>query len=92
MPAAVPVSTGCSVAQSYTLPFQLMHDVLQVFHRPGEPVDAGDDQGVAGLHEVEQHLQLSPAIAARTAGLLGADHLAARCLEGGALDAEVLPQ
>jgi hypothetical protein len=34
-------------------------------------------QGVAGLHEVEQHLQLAPAVASAAAGLLGADNPAA---------------
>jgi len=55
--------------------------------RPGEPVDAGDNQGAAGLHELEQHLQLGPAVASRAADLLGTDHLAACCLEAGALGA-----
>jgi hypothetical protein len=44
LPAAVPVSRGCSVAQGDALPFQLVHDVLQILHGPGEPVDAGDGQ------------------------------------------------
>jgi len=45
-------------AQGHALLLQLMHDILQVFHGPGQPVDARHHQGVAGLHEVEQHLQL----------------------------------
>ncbi len=53
-------------------------------------VDAGDNQRVAGLHEVEQHLQLGQAATLRPAGLLGADHLAASRFEGGTLNAEVL--
>jgi hypothetical protein len=90
LPAAAPMSTGCSVARRPTPFFQLVHDVLQVLHRAGEPVDARHDQGVAGLPEVEQDLQLGSAVAPRAARLLGAEHLAPRCFEGGTLDAEVL--
>ena len=42
---------------------QLMDDVLQVLHQAREPVDAGDDQRVAGTQEVEQDLKLSPQLA-----------------------------
>jgi hypothetical protein len=31
-------------------------NVLQILQRARETVDAGDNQGVAWLHEVEQHL------------------------------------
>jgi hypothetical protein len=79
---------GC--AQGDTTLLQLMHDVLQVLHGPGEPVDAGDDQGIAGLHEVEQRLQLGPAVTPAAAGRLGADHAAAGRFEGGVLNGEVL--
>ena len=45
---------------------------------------------VARLPEVEQHLQLGPAVATRAAGLLGTDHFAADRLKDSALDAEVV--
>ena len=67
-----------------------MHDVLQVIHRAGEAIDAGYNQGVTGLHEVEQHLQLGPPVAAGTARLLGANDIAARRLEGRTLGREIL--
>jgi len=53
-------------------------------------IDAGHNQGVAWLHEVEQHLQFGSPVAAGTAGLLGADDGAAGRLEGGTLDREIL--
>ncbi len=67
-----------------------MHDVLQVLQRAGEAVNAGHDQGVAGLHEVEQHLQLGPSIARAAAGLPGADHAAAGGTQRMLLNGEVL--
>ncbi len=90
MPAAVPVSTGCSVAQCHAAALQLVYDVLQVSHRADEAIDAGHNQGVSGLHEVEQHLQLSSPIAAGTAGLLSANDSAAGRLEGCTLDRKIL--
>ena len=87
----MPVSTGCSVAFSATpLGLQLVHDVLQVLQRARQAIDAGDDERVAGAQEVEQHLQFAAAVAARAARLLGADHLAPRRFQRGALDREVL--
>jgi len=77
-------------AQGDALRLQLVHDVLEVLQRAREAVDAGDHQRVAGLHEVEQHLQLGPPVAAGAGRRLGADHLATGRLEGGALDGEVL--
>ena len=65
LPAAVAVSTGCSVAFSLApFAFQLVHDVLQVLHRSGEPVDASDHQCVAVIQEIEQHLELGAPVAA----------------------------
>jgi hypothetical protein len=64
--------------------------IAEVLQRPCQTVDAGDDKCVTGAQKVEQHLQLGTAIAARAAGLLGTDHLAARRLERGALDRKVL--
>ena len=57
-----------------------MHDVLKVFQRTRQSVDARNDERVAGTQKVEQHLQLSAAVATRTTGLLGTNHLAARRL------------
>lgn len=34
---------------------KLVGDVARVRHRPGEPVELGDDQGVAGAHLVDLH-------------------------------------
>jgi hypothetical protein len=67
-----------------------MHDVLQVFHRAGKAIDASNDQGVTGLHEVEQDLQLGSPVAAGTAGRLGTNDTAAGRFEGRTLDREVL--
>ncbi len=47
-------------------------------------------ESVARPEEVEQHLQLRSPVTAGTAGLLGADHLAACRLQGCALKGEVL--
>jgi hypothetical protein len=44
---------------------------------------------IAMPHEIEQHLQLGPIITPAAADLLGADHFAAGCLQGGMLSAEV---
>ena len=33
--------------QHHALRFQLMHDVLEILHRPGQPVDPRHNQGVA---------------------------------------------
>ncbi len=76
--------------QRHPLGLQLMHDVLQILHRPGQAIDAGDDQGVALAQEVEQDLQLAPPVAAGTGGLLGADDVAAGRLQRRALDGEIL--
>ena len=53
LPAAVPVSTGCSVARRAT-PFclQLVDDVLQVLQRAREPIDARDHQRVAAAARI----------------------------------------
>ena len=67
-----------------------MHDVLQVFHRAVKAIAAANDQGVTGLHEVEQHLQLGSPVAAGTACLLGAHDTAADRLKGRTLDREIL--
>src|SRR4051812_17470154 len=69
---------------------QLVDDVLEVLQRAGEPVDARDHQRVAGLHELEQHLQLGPAVTSRTAGRLGADHATAGGAQRPVLEGEVL--
>jgi hypothetical protein len=79
LPAALPVSTGCSVAfQGDTSGLELVHDVLEVLERAGQTVDASNNERVAGTQKVEQHLQLGAAIAPRAAGLLGTNHLATR--------------
>jgi hypothetical protein len=65
-------------------------DVLEVPERAGEPVDAGDDQGVASAQEVEQEPHLGPPLARGAAPLLRPDHPAAGGAERGLLDREVL--
>jgi hypothetical protein len=64
LPAAVPVSTGCSVTLSAT-PFglQLVDNVLQVLYRTGEAVGLGDHERIAPMREVEQEPQLAPPLA-----------------------------
>ena len=59
-------------------------------HGPRQPVDAGDDQGVAAAQKVEQHLQFGAAVTTGAARLLGADHVTAGSLQRGALEGEVL--
>ena len=76
--------------QRDTAGLQLVHDVLEVLQRTRQAVDAGDHERVAGAQEIEQQLQFGAAVATRAAGLLGPDHLAARRLQRGALDREVL--
>ena len=49
--------------QRDALGLQLVYDVLQVFQRTRQAIDAGDDKRVAGSHEVEQHLQFAAAVA-----------------------------
>ena len=77
-------------AQRYAGASQLVCNVLQVFHRAGKAIDAGHNQGVSGLHEVKQDLQLGSPITAGTAGLLSAHDVAAGRLEGNTLDREIL--
>ena len=91
MPAAVLVSIGCSVA------FRIAparpdraHDVLKVADAPGEAIDAGDHQNVAGVQEFEHRAQLLAALGRGAAPLLRPDDLAASGLECGLLDREVL--
>jgi hypothetical protein len=67
-----------------------VHDVLEVLERACQTVDSGDDKRVAGAQKLEQNLQLGAAIAVCATGLLGTNYLAARRLERGALDREVL--
>jgi len=69
---------------------QLVHDVLQVFERPGEPVDARDHQGVALAQEIEQHLQFGAPVATSAGGLLRTDDIAAGGFQDHALECEVL--
>jgi len=65
-------------------------NILQVLQRARETIDTSDDQGVAGLHKVEQHLQLGAPVASAAACLLGTHHAASgrsQCLP---LQGEVL--
>jgi hypothetical protein len=77
-------------SQGDTLGLELVHDVLKVFQRTRQSVDTCDDERVAGTQKVEQHLQLGAAVATRTTGLLGTNHLAARRLQRGTLDREIV--
>jgi len=43
-----------------------MHNILQIFHRPSEPVNTGHHQIVAFAKEVEQDLQFGPCAALAT--------------------------
>jgi hypothetical protein len=76
--------------QRDTAGLELVHDVLKVLQRARQAVDAGDHERVAGAQEIEQYLKFGAAVAARAACLLGPDHLAARRLQRGALDREIL--
>jgi hypothetical protein len=67
---------------------ELVHDVLKVLQRTRQALNSSDSEGVAIPQKVEQRLQLGPAAAARAAGRLGADHLAARRLQRAAPDRE----
>ena len=91
LPAAVLVSTGCSVARNAT-PRPFVDNVLQVLQRPRETVDAGNNQGVAWLNEVEQHLQFGAPVAPIAAFLLSTDHAAPRRPQRPPLHGEILVQ
>jgi hypothetical protein len=67
-----------------------MHDVLEILETPRQPVDAGDNQRVAGAQKLQQDVELRAALALRAGPLLGADHLAAGGAEGRLLQREVL--
>jgi hypothetical protein len=91
LPAAVPVSTRLlGRLQRDAAGLQLVHDVLEVFQRSRQAINAGDDKRVTGAQELEQCLEFGAAVATRAARFLGADHLAARRLECGVLDRKVL--
>ena len=91
MPAAVPsVDRLLGRFQRDAAGLQLVHDVLEIFQRTRQAINAGDDKRVTGTRELEQCPEFGAAVATRAARFLGADHLAARRLERGVLDRKVL--
>ena len=72
--------------QGHTAPFQIMNNVLQIFHRSSEPIDTCDHQGVAGTQKFEKDGEFGSAVTARTAFLLGPDDSATRTAKGSFLD------
>jgi hypothetical protein len=92
LPAAVPVSIGCSAALSEA-PRAFTagtNDILQVADRPGQPVNPRRHEHVAGPKEVEHDLQLLAALRGPPAALLGADTVAAGDAQCRLLKREVL--
>ncbi len=63
------------------LVLQYRDNRLQVAHGPGQPIDAGDNKGLAGVDEVENGLQFRASVQGGAAAGLIADHGAARSLK-----------
>jgi hypothetical protein len=77
LPAAVPVSIGCSVALSDAPPaLDCANDVLQIADAPRQTINPGDHQNIALSEKVEDGAQFLAPGRCRPAALLGADHLA----------------
>ncbi len=74
----------------YTGALQLMHDVLQILHRPGKAINPRHDQRVALAQEVEQDLQFCARPAIASGFFLRPDRLAPRRAQRRFLDAEIL--
>ena len=62
--------------QRDALLLQLMHDVLEITHGASQPVDAGDDDGVALVTDLEQEVELLAPIPLRAGDLLREDEIA----------------
>jgi hypothetical protein len=90
LPAAVPVSIGCSVAFRTAPRPDSANDVLKVSDASGEAIDAGDHQNVAGVQEFQHGAECLAALCGGAAPFLGADDLTTGCLERRLLDREVL--
>ena len=71
---------------------EFVDNVLQVLQRARETVDAGDNQGVAWLNEVEQHLQFGAAVAPVATFLFRTDHPASGRAQRLPLHGKVLVQ
>src|SRR3954463_15176604 len=56
---------------------EFVDEVLQVPNAARQAIDPGHHEGVPRLEEVEQDLELGPAVASRAACLFGPDHVAA---------------
>lgn len=61
--------------ETYASLLQLTNDALKIFDAASQPIDAGDNQGVAGAHNKQRHLKLAPASDAGSGGVLAADEL-----------------
>ena len=82
MPAAVLVSTGCSVARKAgAAALQRPHDVLKICDRARKPINARDHQHVAFADEIENSGQFGAPLRRGAARLLLADHVAPSRLE-----------
>jgi hypothetical protein len=90
LPAAVPVSIGCSVALSEAPRAHLADDVLKIRNAASEAIDAGAHQDVTWPKEFEHGAQLLTALRRRPAPLLRMDHIAAGRSQGDFLNREVL--
>ncbi len=88
-PAAVPVSTGCSVAFNAT-PLALSSCTIPCRSFSERASRSMRVERVAGEQKIEQDLQFSTTVAARAARLLGTDHLTTRRRQCGMLDREIL--
>ena len=66
--------------------FQIMDDILQIFHRSSQAIDARDHKGVTWSEEFQKDCQFGAAVTARAAFLLGPDDGASGSAQGGVLD------
>jgi hypothetical protein len=66
------------------------HDVLKVPDTAGQPINAGDHQGVALTEEVQHSLQFGAACRRCAASLFRSDNIAASSLQGCDLDFKIL--
>jgi hypothetical protein len=89
LPAAVLVSIGCSVARSAT-PLAFSARTTQIPNAARQAVDPRDHQHITSVNELQQGLQLLPAVGAGPTLLLRPDLLAASSLERRDLDIEAL--
>jgi hypothetical protein len=86
LPAALPVSIGCSVAFNEAPRAHLADDVLQVDNASSQSINTCDHQDVAVMEKIENRPQLIMPLCGCAAALLGSDHIASGRPQGGVLN------